>query len=313
MPAEASYIDASTVKRLSALDPKRTAFALAFDWAVIFAAIAISQWAQNIPVYLLAVLIIGGRMHGFGVLLHEFAHYRFIDGRKTASDWIGDLTLAWPVLTTIAAYRRNHLAHHRYTNTDKDPDWVFKFGSRKFTFPQHWREAALTGVSYLLVVGSILDVFSVLGRLKNPDKPPLSYRLARLGYYVFFAALFTVTHAWLGFLLYWVVPYLTVFFLLMHIRSVAEHFGSMDYSDELGSTRTVMPYGWERALFAPHHVNFHLEHHLFPSVPFYNLPQLHQALMTNPVYSSRAHLTRGYTVGLIRETLAGPKPSIASA
>src|SRR4051812_47779217 len=96
-----SYIDAVALKRLSALTPWRTAFAIAFDWAVILAAIATSQWCNNILVYLLAVAIIGGRMHGFGVLLHEFAHYRFIDKRKDLSDWVCDLLLSWPILTTI--------------------------------------------------------------------------------------------------------------------------------------------------------------------------------------------------------------------
>ncbi|MBD8063962.1 fatty acid desaturase family protein [Devosia sp. PTR5] len=299
------YLDAATVKRLSVLTPWRTAFALAFDWGVIVAAIALSQWAQHWAIYLLAVVIVGGRMHGFGVLLHDFAHYRFLSGRKGLSDWICDNFVAWPILSTVASYRQNHLAHHRYTNTDKDPDWVIKLGKRKFTFPQAWQHAALDLVSYLVVVGSIIDIFSITARLKAAPKPPLAYRLARLGYYLVLAALFTVLGIWREVLLYWFVPYFTAFFLLMHVRSVAEHFGSMDYSHELGGTRSVVPYQWERALFAPHHVNYHLEHHLYPSVPFYNLPQLHAALMSNPAYAARAHNTRGYTTGLVQETLFG--------
>ena len=308
MSVSESYIDSSTVKRLSVLTPWRTALAIAFDWAVIIAAIAVSQWAGNILVYLLSVAVIGGRMHGFGVLLHEFAHYRFIDKRKELSDWVCDLLLSWPILTTIGAYRRNHLAHHRYTNTDKDPDWVIKLGNRKFIFPQSWQHGVLTMLSYLLVVGSIIDVFSIARRLGAMEQQPLSYRLARLGFYIAWVQIFTLTGTWMGFLLYWAVPYLTTFFLLMHIRSVAEHFGSMDYSHELGGTRSVIPFYWERAFFAPHNVNHHLEHHLYPSVPFYNLPALHRALMQNPAYVARAHNTRGYTVGLVRETLSGAHP-----
>lgn len=305
-----SYIDAATVKRLSTLQSWRTAAAIVFDWAVIVACIVVSEMTRNILVYLIAVWVIGGRMHGFGVLMHEFAHYRFLDKQKTLSDWVGDLTLAWPILTTVDAYRRNHLAHHRYTNTDKDPDWVVKIGTRKFTFPQSWREALLTLGSYLIVVGSIIDVMGILRRLGKLEKQPLGYRLARLGFYVAWAVFFTLTSSWMTFLLYWAIPYLTTFFMLMHVRSVAEHFGSMDYSQELGSTRSVLPFYWERAFFAPHNVNHHLEHHLYPSVPFYNLPELHRELMKNPDYVARAHNTRGYTVGLVRETItgAGPRP-----
>ncbi|MEO5807334.1 fatty acid desaturase family protein [Devosia sp.] len=313
MPVAEVYLDPATLKRLSTLKTWRTALAIAFDWGVIALCVAASQAAHNIVVYLVAVAIIGGRMHGFGVLLHDFAHYRFIDKRKALSDWVCELTLSWPILTTVAAYRSNHLAHHRYTNTDKDPDWMFKLGNHKFTFPQSWQHGVLTLASYLLVIGSVLDVFSVAKRLSGAEKPPLSYRLTRLGYYLALAILFTLTGSWMLFVLYWLVPYLTTFFLLMHIRSVAEHFGSMDYSHELGSTRSVLPFYWERAFFAPHNVNYHLEHHLYPSVPFYNLPQLHQALMANPAYVSRAHNTRGYTTGLVRETLtrAQPRPNSA--
>ena len=305
--SQQAYLDAATVRRLSVLQPWRTAFAVVFDWAVIFAAIAVSQWAQHWLVYLLAVAVIGGRMHGFCVLLHDFAHYRFLDGRKPLSDWVCDLLLAWPILSTVASYRQNHLAHHRYTNTDRDPDWVIKLGTRKFTFPQSWQHAVLDLVSYLVVVGSIFDIFSITARLRAAPRRPLAYRLARLGYYLAFAALFTLLGIWTEVLLYWVVPYLTVFFLLMHIRSVAEHFGSMDYSHELGGTRSVLPFFWERAFFAPHNVNYHLEHHLYPSVPFYNLPLLHAALMANPAYAARAHNTRGYTTGLVRETVFGTR------
>ena len=33
-----------------------------------------------------------------------------------------------------------------------------------------------------------------------------------------------------------------------------------------------------RALLFPHHVNYHLEHHLYPAVPHYHLPALHRML-----------------------------------
>jgi fatty acid desaturase len=36
------------------------------------------------------------------------------------------------------------------------------------------------------------------------------------------------------------------------------------------------------ALF-PHHVNYHIEHHLFPAVPHYRLPQLHAELAARGV------------------------------
>jgi fatty acid desaturase len=35
-------------------------------------------------------------------------------------------------------------------------------------------------------------------------------------------------------------------------------------------------------------VNIHLAHHLFTSVPFYNLPKLHKRLMLEPYYQNES-------------------------
>jgi fatty acid desaturase len=311
MSEASGYLDAKTIKRLSVLAPWSTALAIGLDWLVIAVAIAVSQYAHNVLVYIVAVAFIGGRQHAFGALMHEFSHYRFIDN-KQLSDWIGDVFVAWPILASVDSYRRNHLAHHRYTNTDKDPDWVIKIGTRKFTFPQEWQSAVLSLAGYVVMVGSLFDMVQAIQRLRALDNSTRAYKLIRLAFYLAWAAVFTLAGTWLQFLLYWLVPYLSVFFLVLYIRSVAEHFGGgMNYGDELGSTRTVLPFLWEKWFFAPHMVNYHLEHHLYPSVPFYNLPELHRALMANPTYAARAHMTRGYSTGLVRECLT-PQPASAA-
>lgn len=297
-------LDQKLVKRLSELTPWRTAAAMAFDWAVIIAAIAFSQWSHTWWALIGAWIVIGGRMHAFGVLIHDFAHYRFIQNKKR-SEWIGDILLAWPLLTFVDGYRKNHLAHHRYTNTEKDPDWRIKLGTRHFTFPQSWQYAIMNLLGYLIGVSSYRDMKSLVARLSDDDGRPKGYQLKRFGFYIFMAFVFTVTGTWYEFAVYWMVPFFTFFLLFLYIRSVAEHFGSMDYESELGSSRTVLPYLWERAFFAPHNVNYHLDHHLYPSVPFYNLPKLHAALMADPEYAAGAHITRGYSTGLVRECLAG--------
>lgn len=305
-------LDQKTVKALSELKPWRTAAAIAFDWAVIAAAIAFSEWMDTAWTLVLAWLVIAGRMHAMGVLIHDFAHYRFIPNKKV-SEWVGDVLLAWPLLTFVDGYRKNHLAHHRYTNTEKDPDWKIKLGTRHFTFPQSWQYAIMNLLGYLVGISSYRDMKSIVVRLSDDEGRPLHYQLKRFGFYIVMAFVFFLTGAWHGFLLYWLLPFFTFMLLFLYIRSVAEHFGSMDYESELGSSRTVYPYLWERAFFAPHNVNYHLDHHLYPSVPFYNLPKLHAALMADPEFAAGAHITRGYSTGLVRECLAPKAQTQASA
>ena len=128
------------------------------------------------------------------------------------------------------------------------------------------------------------------------------------------AVILTLIGGWTEFLLYWVVPYFSFFFMFMYVRSVADHFGpTMDYDHDLTSTRTVMPFFWEKWFFSPHHINFHIEHHLYASVPFYRLPELSRILMSNPAYAARAHITYGFVTGLWRELVAKPGEKAAEA
>ncbi|MBL8581008.1 MAG: fatty acid desaturase family protein [Rhizobiaceae bacterium] len=300
-------IDQKRVKALSALTSWRTAAAILFDWAVIAATIWISARLSNPLVYVVALFIIGGRMHALGILIHEFAHYRFVADKKV-SEWVGDICLAWPLGTTVDGYRRNHLAHHRYTNTNQDPDWVVKFGTQEFTFPQPWQYVLANLAGYFIGTSSWRDIRLITKRLKGGPAVAKNYKIARLSFYVAVAVALTLTGTWLGFLLYWIIPYFSALLMLLYIRSVAEHFGGMDYEHELTSSRTIYPHRWEKIFLAPHNVNYHLDHHLYPSVPFYNLPKLHALLMDDPEYRSTAHLTRGYSTGLVRECMAPAQP-----
>jgi fatty acid desaturase len=44
------------------------------------------------------------------------------------------------------------------------------------------------------------------------------------------------------------------------------------------NTQTNLVPAWLGWLIFPHHVNYHIEHHLYASVPHYNLPELHREL-----------------------------------
>ncbi|GAG84267.1 unnamed protein product, partial [marine sediment metagenome] len=48
--------------------------------------------------------------------------------------------------------------------------------------------------------------------------------------------------------------------------------------DQAKCTRTFIAPSYSFA-FAPHNVNYHLEHHLHPTVPFYRLPELNHRLV----------------------------------
>ena len=60
MAQNAPYIAPKELKRLSQLTPWRTALAIAFDWAVIVAAVFIAEWTDSWLAWLIAVPVIAG-------------------------------------------------------------------------------------------------------------------------------------------------------------------------------------------------------------------------------------------------------------
>jgi fatty acid desaturase len=91
-----------------------------------------------------------------------------------------------------------------------------------------------------------------------------------------------------------VVPFVTWLQLFLRIRSVAEHFAIAGRHDLYAETRTVLPTWFERIFVAPEGIHYHLEHHLYPSVPSYRLGELHRALLAVPEFRRSAQVTRGY-------------------
>ena len=138
---------------------------------------------------------------------------------------------------------------------------------------------------------------------RNPIKSGTAKKIGRILFYVVLFTALTIGGAgfWKYYLLLWFVPYLSTFFMFQYIRSVAEHFGELAYDHLLTSTRSVKPNLVERFFIAPHQVGYHLEHHLYPGVPFYHLPKLHEVLMEDSMYNAKAHITQGYVNGLLNE------------
>lgn len=298
-----SNIDPSKFKSLFKIKSYKNLLDIAYDWMVIIAAIYLCLSFPSVGMYILTVIIVGARMHALAILMHDATHFRFLKNRKW-NDLLSNLLIMYPIFTSIEVYRENHLRHHQHLNTDHDPDWVAKLGNRAFTFPKTKKEFLLSVGSYLFLYQGIMDAFWFLKRFgKNAPKKDTnpSAKIIKISFYILLFSTLTYFGGWAYYLLFWVVPYFSTFFMFQYIRSVAEHFGELAYEDDLSASRTVKTSLIEQFFIAPHNVGYHLEHHLYPGVPYYNLPQLHKLLMQNDDYKSRAHITHGYVKGLLNE------------
>ena len=98
-------------------------------------------------------------------------------------------------------------------------------------------------------------------------------------------AMFAMGWGWY-YVVFGVVPLLTLLQAILRLRAICEHGAVTDFSSPLTAARTNIVNAWQRFFIFPHHVNFHLAHHLYPAVPHYNLPKLHAALQQHGILTN---------------------------
>lgn len=274
------------VRMYSKVQPWKQMSILAFDWGVIGLAVALYLTWPNPWVYICSVLLIASRQHALLIVMHESTHYRF-SKKMWLNDGMSDLFAAYPFLISTRLYREYHMPHHRFTNTEQDPDWVKKIPHSEWHFPK-------TNSGLLRVFGRL----ALVGGARRIDLMSMLAREDRKKWFYWAAVLALVFHFGVSreFFLLWVVPMLTVFPLLQRLRSISDHFG-LERSHEMNSSRNTEVNLIEGFLLSPHNVNFHLTHHLFPGVPCYNLKALHRELMSHSTYARLAHINQSFLFG----------------
>jgi fatty acid desaturase len=284
---------------LSTISPLASIYNVALEWGLITAAAMVCQRFWNPWLYVVTVAFIGARQHALLILMHEGTHYRLFRHRGL-NDWVAESVLAWPFLATMGAYRANHLKHHSFVNSEQDPDWMRKRDNPEWQFPAPFSRLLRIFIRDLSGLGGINLI-----RLASSFPAPQSARSKafvrlRIVYYVTACGVIVASGGEKAVFAYWIVPFFTALVFIMRVRSIAEHFAIEHRSDVFALTRTMRLGFWGRLLLAPKNVNYHIEHHFFPSVPFFRLPQLHALLMSKQEFASEAHITNSY-LGLIRE------------
>lgn len=297
------------VRELSTIDNARAAWAVLRQWLIIGAVIAAAVISRHWAVYVLAFVVVASRQHALGVLMHDASHYRLFSNR-ILNDWVGDLLLAQPVFLSLNRWRVEHLRHHRYTNTARDPYWQDFQNDAVWHWPKKPRDAAWIFIRDLL--GLNIPYVGKVGRRWAPfaehfathgTLTPLRTE-DRLRTYIFFAVLLTglaLTGGWLVFLLLWLLPAMTLGFAFIRMRTIGEHLG-LPGRHELDSTRHIDGTWLEKLTICPLNINYHIAHHMFPSVPYYRLPELQRLLMEQPTFRNSAYLKRSY-LGMKNGTL----------
>jgi len=263
---------------------------VAHCWLVIIAAWALYAAMPNPATWLIGWFLVGGRQLGLAILMHEGSHGMLFRTRRlneTIAVWLAGA----PVLVDMAAYRKRHMAHHRFTRTDDDPE-NYLYTPFPVQRSSLYRKL-LRDITGIVFVRTQLGLARYVKARAGGWKGVWHYYSRPLAFHaVLFLCLAGLGHADI-FLLLWLVPLMTSYQLALRVRNIAEHATVPDLKDPLRNSRTTMANPLERLFFAPYWVNYHIEHHLMPFVPCYRLPALHRILREQGI-TERMEIRKGY-------------------
>lgn len=266
-----------------------------YAWAVIIGVVWWAVEAQSIWVTLFAIVIVATRQNMLGLLVHDQAHCLGFPAKP--GDLIANLLAGYPLLVlTVEGYAQVHLSHHKFYFTEKDPDFLRKSGP-EWTFPMSGRRLGkllLTDLLGLNVWRLIKGKKSQGEAFKRPHPTP---KWVRWGFYACLAGVLTATHAWGVFLLYWVVPLLTVFQAIVRWGAICEHKYNLLHASVAESSPIIVPRWWEKLLLPNLNFTLHPYHHFFPGVSFSLLPKVH-AIFCREGLIDDSHVFHGYAAYL---------------
>jgi fatty acid desaturase len=274
-----------SISALQVTSTRRYLLAYAGDFAIIGAAYAAAGLARHWLVYGLAALVLGTRQHAIGILGHDGSH-GLISRNRNLNRVLTELG-TWPLLVNVHdGYKEWHMAHHRALGTPQDPE----LSSYRRLSAYHTPVPRLRVLKLFMTDLSGLGLRELLMFVAEVRPRRLVNWLGPITWWVLAFGIAAWAHLlWVPLL--WVASLLTAFWAVFRVRTFAEHVGETAGPGREASHRyEVGRLG--RFFFFPHNVWYHYEHHVYASVPFFNLPQLRTLLTTRPVHTFSAVFER---------------------
>lgn len=265
----------------------RTLIALAFDWGSIFTLATVSWVAfgrygitvYTLTLYAVACLWIASRQRALECLIHEASHVNLCRNIK-GNDALAWVLAALPLGHNLVTERRSHLiGHHKnFWDIEQDPD----FRRYRQIGIDQLPAGSVKELLRILLRGYLPYVQSTIPAFFLPAGEKRVHRVGRLFFWMAVLILCTSIGGLLPLALYWFLPFLTILTCIRYIGEASEH-AALGCTNEFGTTRNNL--GWLNEYFIhPHGDAYHLIHHLYPKMPFYQMAHAHRLLLTDPTY-----------------------------
>jgi fatty acid desaturase len=267
-------IDPELLKQLHAIGDRahylRIFIFLILYIAAVVSAVSLSHLIGNnwsylicIPLYLLAA----ASLHGISLFTHEGVHG--VLHPNQSYNRILSIICALPVGQNYSAYKVLHLQHHQHLGLPGDPDHYGNYTEWSWLeFLMHWGRLLIGYPVYLVAI-------PLLGFREGTtsDRIWIAIEVILFGIVATSLILSPIDRNLL--ISSWLIPMLFIN-MMVNIRGMSQHTGLDSHSDIVLGTRTIHTNPVTRFFMC--NENYHLEHHLYPGVPWYNLPTIHAEL-----------------------------------
>ena len=243
-------------------------------WGLVLLAFAACRFWPSWWVLALAFVVIGTQQYALSVLAHDGRHRNLFRHRRF-NDAFSVVLLQAPIGVDFHRHQSLHLHHHRVLGAEDDPDLRLYAASDK----AEWRS--------LLLYLSGLTTLPMVGKGEREEAP--SSRWAAIPAQAAIAGAIVAVLPWWLYLTHWLLPIYVLMFLPHRLRQFCEHAQPV-VPDAVATEERLVTYRpplLERVFVAPFHMGYHAEHHLWPAVPYYNLPRLAAALPADPPWEVR--------------------------
>jgi len=281
------------------------------DWVVIVVCVYCGilawdkGWALAIPIYIVGILLIGGRQRALADILHQAAH-RTLTESVRLGNLLGTVFSGYLVLQSLSGYRTSHVRqHHAFLgDPNLDPDY------RQY---QLWK-----------ICGSNLNSAAVRRHLLRSLTPGstfayllylIRHRILPAGENASERVIVAVTGVICSFgygrllLLFWLIPLVTTHAWIGAFLELVEHYPMIEsrHGVDIHMSRNRRC-GWFSSfvLGLKQYDGYHIVHHKFPFIPSWRLPEVHNILMEDEVYRS---VSWAYGWKVMLKTILSPERS----
>ncbi|MBI3245140.1 MAG: fatty acid desaturase [Deltaproteobacteria bacterium] len=230
--------------------------------------------------------------------MHDCTHDVLFKARW--KNWAFGIFSMIPLLVTFVSFKEDHLEHHRYNRSPKDPD-AFTMGQRGvLDFVLFYVYIVVGGVLTILQFTLIYPLQKFNSRQWLIHGSEVLLRVVVLGGLILWASRQGVLSP---FLQLWLVP-AYIFSLFNSVRFIGEHYGTPWNAGQMLGTRTIISN--QANSFFWNNINYHIGHHIYPGVPWYNLQKLHAALLPE-IERTHAVVDPGYWSVFFQACRGGPE------